>query len=580
MALVYQGTKIAPGIALGRVQVVEKTALVLPQYRPLDCEREIILFRDCHKAVVQRMERTLQGAREKLGGRDSEILDAQLTLAEDKYSVVEPIQDAIRGGGLNMAQAIDRVMGEIVATFRAAEDEYIRMRANDAEDVRRNLLMQALNIEEKDYSILPENTVIVAEELTPSDTIRMDIKHVSGIVTALGGYYSHVGIISRNLGIPSICDVKEAVDILKNGDTVIVDGDEGTVLLYPDSKALGQFEEKKRQKEREAEALRLFQFAPSCSSNGDKGLLCANIGSAEEAGNALAAGADGIGLLRSEFLYMNQPVLPDEETQFQSYRKVLETMGEKPVIIRTLDVGGDKDLPSLPMEKEGNPFLGCRAIRLCLNRRDLFRTQLRALLRAGVYGDLRIMFPMISCMEELRQAKALLEQAGEELRSAGVPTAPVQVGIMIEVPAAAILSDCLAKEVDFFSIGTNDLIQYTVAAERGNRAVENLYSPYYPSVLRLIDLAVHAAEKEHIVCGMCGEAAADPDLIPVFWGMGLRELSMSANMIPRAREALSRWSTEDCQGLAKRVLTCTSRQEVQDLICAEKQKKNIDPTSF
>jgi len=578
MALVYQGTKIAAGIALGQVQIVEKTALVLPQYSPCDREREIALFCDCHNAVVQKMKRTLQEARDKLGEHDSEILDAQVTLAEDEYSVVEPIKDAIRGDGLNMAQAIDRVMNEIITMFSGAEDEYIRMRANDAEDVRRNLLMQALGIEARDYSVLPENTIIVAEELTPSDTIRMDLEHVTGIVTALGGYYSHVGIIARNLGIPSICDMREAVNSLKNGDTIIVDGDEGTAILSPDEVDVVRFEEKKRQKTREAMALRSFQFAPSCSLNGEKGLLCANIGSIAEAENALGAGADGIGLLRSEFLYMNQPVLPDEETQFQAYRQVLEAMGEKPVIIRTLDVGGDKNLPSLPMEKEENPFLGCRAIRLCLKHQDLFCTQLRALLRASVYGNLKIMFPMISGVEELRMAKSLLEQTRKELDIEGIQTACVEVGIMIEVPAAAVLSDCLAREVDFFSIGTNDLIQYAAAAERGNRAVEHLYSPYYPSVLRLIDMAARAAKREHIQCGMCGEAAADPDLLPVFWGMGLRELSMSANAIPRARETLSRWRTEDCEILAKRVLACVSRQEVQELIREEKQK-NVDHTS-
>ena len=575
MALVYQGTKIASGIALGRVQVVEKLDLELPQYSPKDCEQEIAIFCECHGAVVQEMKRTLQEARDKLGEHDAEILDAHLTLLQDEYSVVEPIKEAIRDDGLNMAQAIERVMGDIITMFRQAEDEYMRMRANDAEDVRRHLLSHVLGIDLQDYSVLPKGTILVAEELTPSDTIRMDLKHVSGIVTALGGYYSHVGIIARNLGIPSVCDMRELVDILKNGDTVIVDGDEGSVTVNPDCSELTRFENRRRQKEYEAKELLSFRFKPSCSLNGDDGLICANIGSVAEAEIALAAGAEGIGLLRSEFLYMDQAVLPDEETQFEAYREVVKTMCGRPVIIRTLDVGGDKQLPSLPMAKEENPFLGCRAIRLCLDRQDLFRTQLRALLRASVYGNLQIMFPMISSVEELRNAKNLLEQIREELKAEGVQTAPVPIGIMIEVPAAALLADYLAKEVDFFSIGTNDLIQYTVAAERGNRAVENLYSPYYPAVLRLINMAARAAEREKIYCGMCGEAAADPDLLPVFWGMGLRELSMSANAITRARETLSHWRTEDCQSLAERVLNCASKQDVQDLICAEKQKNSI-----
>ena len=572
MAQVYQGTKISPGVAMGRVRVVEKMNLELPHYSVTDCEQEVALFCACHDAEVQETKRTLQDAYDKLGERDAEILDVQLTLLQDEYSVVEPIKEAIRNDSLNVAQAIDRVMREIVSMFSEAEDEYIRMRTNDAEDVRRRLLTRALGIQVQNYSVLPEGTIIVAEELTPSDTIRMDLKHVSGIVTVLGGYYSHVGIISRNLGIPSVCDLRDAVNVLKNGDTVIVNGDEGAIMLDLNHVDLVCFKEMQHQKERENRELDAFRFADSRTANGDFGLICANIGSVAEAETALASGAEGIGLMRSEFLYMDQAMLPDEETQFQAYRKVLETMGEKSVIFRTLDVGGDKQLPSLPIGKEENPFLGYRAIRLCLDRQDLFRTQLRALLRASVYGNLKIMFPMISSLEELRKAKQLLGQARNELEEEGVRTADVQVGIMIEVPAAAILADCFAKEVDFFSIGTNDLIQYTVAAERGNRAVENLYSPYHPAVLRLIDMTARAAQRENILCGMCGEAAADPDLLPVFWGMGLREFSMAASAITRAKKSLSYWRTEDCKKLAERVQRCASKQDVLDLIHTENEK--------
>ena len=278
--------------------------------------------------------------------------------------------------------------------------------------------------------------------------------------------------------------------------------------------------------------------------------------------------------MRSEFLYMDQTELPDEEEQFLAYRNVLEKMDGRPVIVRTLDAGGDKVLPSLHMRREENPFLGCRAIRLCLTERELFHTQLRALLRASVYGNLKIMFPMISTLEELRSAKSILETARKELIQEKTSVSKVSVGIMIEVPAAALMSDCLAQEVDFFSIGTNDLIQYTMAAERGNQDVDYLYSPYDPAVLRLIAMTAQAAERAEIMCGMCGEAAADPNLIPVFWGMGLRELSMSANSIPRGRSVLAQWETKDCRKLAKKVLECSDRQEVQTLIQAEQMSRN------
>lgn len=572
MALVYQGTTISPGLGMGRARVVESLRLEPPAERPRDPEEELRRFRRCYAASEEELRQTVQEAQKKLGGHEAEILDAQLTLLQDEYSVLEPIQEAIRDGGLNMAQAIDQVLGGIVELFQQAEDEYMRLRAGDAEDVRKRLLMRALGITPRDYSALPEGTVLVAEELTPSDTIRMDLAHVSGIVTSRGGYYSHVGIISRNLGIPSVCGVPRAAE---DGDTVLVDGESGVVTVHPDEAGLARFSQRRREAEAERRRLDVFRSAPSRALDGTAGLICGNIGTAAEAQAALDAGAEGIGLLRSEFLYMDQPALPDEETQFQAYRQVLETMAGRPVIIRTLDVGGDKAIPALPMEREENPFLGCRAIRLCLERRELFRVQLRALLRAGAYGDLRIMFPMISSLEELRSAKAMLEEAAEELIREGVPVRKVPVGIMVEVPGAAVMADCLAREADFFSIGTNDLIQYTMAAERGNPSVEHLYSPYAPAVLRLIAMAARAAESAGILCGMCGEAAADPELLPVFWGMGLRELSMSPGGIARSRAALSGWSTEDCRSLAERVLLCASREEVQTALQeARKQRED------
>lgn len=566
MAQIFRGTGMAAGIALGQAYIVEPICLELPQYTPHDPEQEVSKFEHCYNAVVLEMEDTLRSARDRLNAHDAEIIDAQLTLLQDEYSVADPIREAIRLGRKNAGQAIEHTMEMIADIFRQAEDEYIRMRVNDVEDIRRRLLIHVLGLKPRDYSVLPENTVLISEELTPSDTIQMDLSHVVGIVTRVGGYYSHVGIITRNLGIPSICGVSVVGQSIKNGDTVIVDGNSGTLMLEPDPEDLAKLEDFRRQKILETERLSSFRFVPSCSQNGDTGMLCANVGSIAEVEAALANGADGIGLMRSEFLYMNQTSLPDEDTQFQIYRRVSELMGTNPVIIRTLDVGGDKYLPALPMEREENPFLGCRAIRLCLSRPELFRIQLRALLRASVYGNLQIMFPMISSLEELRSAKKVLNQVRTELAGEGIPTAPVPVGIMIEVPAAAIMADQLAAEVDFFSIGTNDLTQYVMAAERGNQAVEYLYSTYEPAVLRLIAMIASAAERAGITCGMCGEAAADPNLLPVFWGMGVKELSMSSSVIAGMRERLSLLRTDECQALAARVLSCASRQEVQQQI--------------
>ena len=416
------------------------------------------------------------------------------------------------------------------------------------------------------FDALPEDTILVAAELTPSDTIRLDLRHIAGIATETGGYYSHTGIITRNLGIPAVSGLEFDLDAIEDGACAIVDGETGRFILSPSETERQAFLREREELARVVSNLEQYRTRKSCTADGVEGCICANIGTPADAMDAMQKGAEGIGLMRSEFLYMDHEGLPDEETQFAAYREVLETMAGRPVIVRTLDIGGDKDLPALALPKEDNPFLGFRAIRLCLQRKDLFRVQLRALLRASVYGDLHIMFPMISSLEELREAKAMLAQAREELLVEGEHVAPVKVGIMIEIPSAALLADCLAKEVDFFSIGTNDLIQYTLAAERGNASVEYLYTPYQPAVLRLIAMAAKAAEDNGIFCGMCGEAAADPALLPVFWGMGIHELSMSAGSITRARMVLASCDDHACRELVHKVLACTSSEQVKQIL--------------
>lgn len=551
---------------MGHIAVMRKRTLVIPDYVPEELEAEKTRFRVAHTAAVEETQALLESTKASNGAGQAEILDAQLTLLQDEYSVVEPILEKIGDERCNAAHAADSVLSEIAAMFAQADDEYLSQRAADVKDIRERLLLHILEQERVHFDALPEDTILVAAELTPSDTIRLDLRHIAGIATETGGYYSHTGIITRNLGIPAVSGLEFDLDAIEDGTCAIVDGETGRFTLSPSEAERQVFLREREELARVVSNLEQYRTRKSCTVDGVEGCICANIGTPADAMDAMQKGAEGIGLMRSEFLYMDHEGLPDEETQFAAYREVLETMAGRPVIVRTLDIGGDKDLPALALPKEDNPFLGFRAIRLCLQRKDLFRVQLRALLRASVYGNLHIMFPMISSLEELREAKAMLAQAREELLAEGVCVAPVKVGIMIEIPSAALLADCLAKEVDFFSIGTNDLIQYTLAAERGNASVEYLYTPYQPAVLRLIAMAAKAAEDNGIFCGMCGEAAADPALLPVFWGMGIHELSMSAGSITRARMVLASCDDHACRELVHKVLACTSSEQVKQIL--------------
>lgn len=551
---------------MGHIAVMRKRTLVIPDYVPEELEAEKTRFRVAHTAAVEETQALLESTKASNGAGQAEILDAQLTLLQDEYSVVEPILEKIGDERCNAAHAADSVLSEIAAMFAQADDEYLSQRAADVKDIRERLLLHILEQERVHFDALPEDTILVAAELTPSDTIRLDLRHIAGIATETGGYYSHTGIITRNLGIPAVSGLEFDLDAIEDGTCAIVDGETGRFTLSPSEAERQVFLREREELARVVSNLEQYRTRKSCTADGVEGCICANIGTPADAMDAMQKGAEGIGLMRSEFLYMDHEGLPDEETQFAAYREVLETMAGRPVIVRTLDIGGDKDLPALALPKEDNPFLGFRAIRLCLQRKDLFRVQLRALLRASVYGNLHIMFPMISSLEELREAKAMLAQAREELLAEGVCVAPVKVGIMIEIPSAALLADCLAKEVDFFSIGTNDLIQYTLAAERGNASVEYLYTPYQPAVLRLIAMAAKAAEDNGIFCGMCGEAAADPALLPVFWGMGIHELSMSAGSITRARMVLASCDDHACRELVHKVLACTRSEQVKQIL--------------
>lgn len=554
MAVVLRGTGTSEGAAMAKLLRFTQKKPEIPRTPAEDPEAELERLGEIFAQAREELKALYQNALEKTGKAEAAIFDAHLTLLEDEYSVYEPISERIRSERNNAAMAISLQFDELAAMFRSLGDELMAERAADAEDLKTLLLRIALGTARQDLSHLDCDVILLAGELTPSDTVRMDAAHVRGIATTLGGVTSHSAIIARTLGIPAVTGISGWETIAQDGTTAILDGTRGTLVIDPEQAQIDAFRSEKAAAEAAELELEAYRCRASATRDGTALELCGNIGTPGEAQTAFSLGADGIGLFRSEFLFMDRKELPTEEEQYLAYRQALEAMQGKPVIVRTLDIGGDKKLPALPLPQEENPFLGYRAIRMTLDRQEIFRPQLRALLRASVHGDLRIMFPMISCMDELRRAKALLEQERNALQQENVPVAPVRVGMMIEIPAAAVLADCFAKEVDFFSIGTNDLIQYTVAAERGNENVAHLYSPSHPAVLRLIAATASAARENGIPCGMCGEAAGDEKLAPAFVGMGVTELSMSPRRIAPMRRLLGTRSMAECEKYAQELL--------------------------
>ena len=554
MQLNLKGTGVSEGVAMAQLRLFAQTLPDISTAPAEDPEKELAVFARAMDGARAELQALYESAVQKMGEKEAEIFEAHLTMLEDDYSVGEPIRTMIREEKQNAPAAIVRQFDELAAMFRSLDDALLQERAADAEDLKQLLLRCAFGIRRQDLSRLDEDVIVLARELTPSDTVRMDTAHVKGIATRLGGMTAHSAIIARTLGIPAVVGVTGWESLPLDGQTAILDGTRGVLLVEPEAAEIETFQKRRAAAESEAQALAAYRSRPSQTRDGQPLELCANIGAPEEAKTAVALGADGVGLFRSEFLFMDRDDLPTEEEQFAAYRQALEAMQGKPLIVRTLDAGGDKKLPALDFPHEDNPFLGFRAIRLTLSRPAVFLPQLRALLRASVYGDLRVMFPMISAVEELRAAKAMLAEAREALQKEGVPVAGVKVGMMIEIPSAAVLADVFAREVDFFSIGTNDLTQYTLAVERGNEAVAQLYRPEHPAVLRLIAATGKAAAAAGIPCGMCGEAAGDLRLAPAFVGMGVTELSMSPRKITALRKHLSELTLADCRRQAEELL--------------------------
>lgn len=550
----WQGKGVSEGLAMAQIHLFTPKLPEISRQPAADAGAEVAKLEATLAAAEEELRGLYETAKEKMGEQEAEIFDAHLTILSDEYSVREPIIQRIREQKQNAAAAITDQFDELAQMFRSLGDELMAERAADAEDLKQQLLRICLGCGRQDLSVLPGDVIVLAEELTPSDTVRMDTAHVKGIATRLGGATAHSAIIARTLGIPAAAGIDGWQTEALNGHMAILDGADGTLTVDPTDEETACYQSRKAQADCEAQALEAFRTSPSQTKDGAALEICANIGTPQEAQQAMEYGADGVGLFRSEFLFMDRDALPTEEEQFEAYRMATQTMAGKPLIIRTLDVGGDKKLPTLELPHEDNPFLGFRAIRMTLSHPEIFRPQLRAILRAAAYGDVRVMFPMIGSMDQLREAKALLREQEQTLQAEGVPTGPVKVGMMVEIPAAAVLAEEFAKEVDFFSIGTNDLTQYTLAVERGNAAVAHLYAPEHPAVLRLIAMTAQAAAERHIPCGMCGEAAGDPKLAPAFVGMGVNELSMSPRRVPAVRKLLSGLTMDECRQAAEKLL--------------------------
>ncbi|HGM3772310.1 TPA: phosphoenolpyruvate--protein phosphotransferase [Clostridioides difficile] len=564
--MAYKGIGASPGVALGKALVVEHSELVIEKKSIDNVEAEIAKLEDAVAVSKEELVKVKEKASEELGAEEAEIFEAHLLVLEDPELIGSAI-DKIKTESVNAEYALNEIKEMFVSMFESMDNEYMKERAADIKDVTNRILRHILGIKVVDLSALSEEVVLIAHDLTPSDTATMNKKMVLGFLTDIGGRTSHTAIMSRTLEIAAIVGLNDITSKVKDGDFVVFNGDTGEVIVNPDEETINKYTELKAKYEDERKALQLLKGKPSVTLDGKHVELAGNIGTPNDIEGLIKNDAEGVGLYRTEFLYMDRDSFPTEEIQYEAYKAVLEGMDGKPIVIRTLDIGGDKELSYLSMEPEMNPFLGYRAIRLCLDRKDIFKTQLRALYRASVHGRLRIMFPMISSLEELLQAKEVVKEVLAELDSEGAAYAKdVEIGMMIEVPSAAVISDVLAKHVDFFSIGTNDLIQYTCAVDRMNQKISYLYNQFNPAVLRLIKTVIDNAHKEGKWAGMCGESAGDQKMIPILLGMGLDEFSMSPISILPARKLITSVKESDMKKLADDVLNMGTAEEIKSYI--------------
>ena len=557
-----KGTGASEGIGIGTVMRIEEVSLEYTPKQVEDPEQEIQRFQNAVREFIQETEAQAEALKASAGEKEAEIMMGHVSMIQDPYMTGEA-ERLIREGQCAEA-AFESVSDMFINMFANVEDEMMRQRAADIRDIKSGVLAVLLGVKEVKVSDAPAGTILLARELTPSVTAGINKDNIVGIITETGGKTSHSAILARALEIPAVLSVENATEILKNGDFVIVDGRKGDVITEPDGETVKAYAEKREKFLQERRELEQYRGKTTVNANGTEYELVCNIGKPQDAEKVVAGDGEGVGLFRTEFLFMDRDAMPTEEEQFEAYKKAALILKGKPLIIRTLDIGGDKEIPYMGLAKEENPFMGFRAIRYCLKNRELFKTQLRAILRASAFGDIKIMFPLITCLEELRAGKALVEEVKNELRLSSVSefNENIEVGVMIETASAAVIADVLAPEADFFSIGTNDLTGYTMSCDRGNADVAYLYSVLQPGVLRLIRRTIQCGRENGIPVGMCGEAAANPQLIPLLISFGLTEFSVSAPSVLKVRKCISKWSKAEADKIAEKVMAMKTEEEI------------------
>ena len=560
----YKGTGASAGIGIGTAVVVEESELVIERREISDTEAEIQRFRSAVDRTIADTERMAQDLASRAGEKEAEIMQGHMLLLADPMLTGE-IENAVRNEMVNSETAIENVCNMYAEMFASMGDELMQQRAADMRDIKTRMQRSLMGIQSADIASLPAGSILVARDLTPSMTAGINPANVAGIVTELGGRTSHSAILARALEIPAVVSVTGLLAGVRDGDAIVLDGSSGDVYVNPDEETRKAFAGRRTQLADEKKELERYIGMPSVTRDGIRVEIAANIGRPEDVDKVLQYDGEGIGLFRTEFLFMDREEMPTEDEQLAAYRRVAEAMDGRPVIIRTLDIGGDKEIPYMGLEKDENPFLGYRAIRFCLDRKeDVYKPQLRAILRASAYGNIRIMIPLVTCIEEYRQARALVEEIKGELDSRGIPyKRDIQVGIMVETAAASLIADIFAREVDFFSIGTNDLTQYTMAVDRGNKKVSYLYSAFNPAVLRSIRHIISCAREAGIMVGMCGEAASDPLMVPLLLAFGLNEFSMSASAILRTRRLVTGYSVKELQAVADEAMSFSTAAEIE-----------------
>jgi phosphoenolpyruvate-protein phosphotransferase (PTS system enzyme I) len=560
------GIAASAGIAIGKAFRYEEPDLTVEKKTDVDAGKEIKNFDAALEKSRAELEDIKEKTRRDMGDEHAEIFSAHLLVLSDP-EFVDAVRQKVQDDKVNASFALNELADQFIMMFESMDNEYMKERAADIRDVSKRVLAHLLGKPIVSLAEIKEEVIVVGEDLTPSDTAQLNKEFVKGFVTNIGGRTSHSAIMARSLEIPAVVGTKSVTNDTEQHEMIIVDGISGTVIIGPSEDELAAYRKKYDEYEKQKQEWAKLKNEPSVSKDGVHVELAANIGTPDDLEGVHNNGAEGIGLYRTEFLYMGREELPTEEEQFTAYKKVVESLDGRPVVIRTLDIGGDKELPYLDLPEEMNPFLGFRAIRLCLEMDDMFRTQLRALLRASAYGNLKIMFPMIATLQEFREAKAILEEEKQKLQKEGTDVNDkLELGIMVEIPSTAVMAPQFAKEVDFFSIGTNDLIQYTMAADRMNERVSYLYQPYSPAILSLVKMVIDASHKEGKWTGMCGEMAGDSTAIPLLLGLGLDEFSMSATSVLPARSQLLQLSKEEAAKAAEEALTYSTAEEVQEMV--------------